>query len=103
MTRSLAAGKRVCFAGSGLFRRRRGGAPSGVHPTLSWAQALRGRPWWTGETADAICAGRFKDVFEDTLSILEPAPVPGRGRLKADVQAGGKLRRRTSGGGGLRR
>jgi len=85
MTRSLAAGKRVCLEQVGLFADGVAVREVGVH-TFELAQ--RYVDAMVTVNTDAICAA-IKDVFEDTRSILEPAGALAVAGLKADVQRRG--------------
>ncbi|MCX5929882.1 MAG: threonine ammonia-lyase, biosynthetic, partial [Synechococcus sp. LacPavin_0920_WC12_MAG_50_7] len=79
MTRSLAAGKRICLEQVGLFADGVAVRQVGVE-TFRLAQQVVDR--MVTVDSDAICAA-IKDVFEDTRSILEPAGALAIAGLKA--------------------
>ena len=81
MTRSLAAGKRICLEQVGLFADGVAVRQVGVE-TFRLAQQVVDR--MVTVDSDAICAA-IKDVFEDTRSILEPAGALAIAGLKADA------------------
>jgi len=85
MTRSLAAGERVCLQQVGLFADGVAVRQVGEH-TFTLAQRHVDAMVTVG--TDEICAA-IKDVFEDTRSILEPAGALAVAGMKADVQRRG--------------
>ena len=85
MTRSLAAGERVCLQEVGLFADGVAVRQVGVH---TFSLARRYVDAMVTVDTDEICAA-IKDVFEDTRSILEPAGALAVAGMKADVQRRG--------------
>jgi threonine dehydratase len=85
MTRSLAAGERICLPEVGLFADGVAVRQVGEH---TFALAQRHVDAMVTVGTDEICAA-IKDVFEDTRSILEPAGALAVAGMKADVQRRG--------------